>query len=65
MDHDYELANTDRYKNDILTLDTLLKPASYYASIRPLNFGREESIRVDKAAAKASKPAATEQTSTN
>jgi len=65
MDHDYELANADRYKNDVLTLETLLKPASYYASIRPLNFAREEAARVEKAAAKASKPAATEQTTTN
>jgi len=65
MDHDYELANTDRYKNDILNLETLLKPASYYASIRPLNFAREEIARTEKAAAKAVKPAGTEQTSTN
>ncbi len=53
MDHDYELANTNRETNNIWNLDRLLKPASYYAEIRPLNYSREEAEKAEKAAAKA------------
>ena len=56
MDHNYELANTDKYENNIFTLDKLLKPASYYASIRPTSYSREEAARTEKAASKAAKP---------
>jgi NADH-quinone oxidoreductase subunit I len=56
MDHNYELANTDKYKTNIFTLDKLLKPASYYASIRPTSYSREEAARAEKAASKAAKP---------
>jgi NADH-quinone oxidoreductase subunit I len=52
MDHDYEIA---RYTRNLLNKDRLMKPASYYASIRPLNNAREEEARKAKEAAKAAK----------
>ena len=52
MDHDYELAVYDRHKNNIYNKEKLLKPVSYYASIRPLNYEMEEKERVAAAAAK-------------
>ncbi len=52
MDHDYEMAS---YSRTLLTLDRLLKPASYYASIRPRNFAREEEARKAKLASKAAR----------
>lgn len=55
MDHVYELANSDRRKNNVLDLEQLLKPASYYAEIRPLNYAREQAIKEEKAAARVSK----------
>lgn len=55
MDHDYELANYNRRDNDVLTLEKLLKPASYYARIRPENYAREEMIKSQKVAARAEK----------
>jgi NADH-quinone oxidoreductase subunit I len=55
MDHDYELASYDRFEAHIYDKDRLSKPVSYYAGIRPQNFGREEAIRAEKEAAKASK----------
>ena len=45
MDHDYELATYDRHKDNILNKERLLKPASYYAQIRPLNYAREEEAK--------------------
>jgi NADH-quinone oxidoreductase subunit I len=54
MDHDYEIASQAR---NVLNMDQLLKPASYYASIRPVNFNREEEARKAKEAAKAAKAA--------
>ncbi len=54
MDHDYELANSDRRKNNILHIEQLLKPASYYAEIRPLNYAHEQSKKAEKAAARSS-----------
>jgi NADH-quinone oxidoreductase subunit I len=65
MDHEYELANTNRFVNDVLDNEKLLKPASYYASIRPQNFAREEAIKAEKAAAKGGKSAVSEAASTN
>jgi NADH-quinone oxidoreductase subunit I len=56
MDHDYELANINRFQNDVLNKEKLLKSASYYSTIRPLNYAREEAIKAEKAAAKAGKP---------
>ena len=58
MDHDYELAVYDRHANNIYDKEKLLKPASYYAQIRPLNYEREEKARAEAAAAKAAKAAA-------
>ena len=55
MDHDYEIAS---YMRNIMDLDRLLKPASYYAEIRPLNATREEEARKAKEAAKAARAAA-------
>jgi NADH-quinone oxidoreductase subunit I len=39
----------------VYNLDKLLKPASYYAGIRPENYNREEEARKAKEAAKAAK----------
>jgi NADH-quinone oxidoreductase subunit I len=52
MDHDFEIAS---YGRNLLNKDRLMKPASYYASIRPKNNAREEAARAEKAAAKAAK----------
>jgi len=55
MDHDYEITTYDRFKDNIYTMDQLLKPASYYKEIRPKNFAAEEAIKAEKLAAKAAK----------
>lgn len=60
MDHDYELAVYDRQHENIYPLDKLLKPASYYAKIRPVNYDREEKARAEAEAAKAAKKAKAE-----
>ncbi|MCL4271289.1 MAG: 4Fe-4S binding protein, partial [Anaerolineales bacterium] len=52
MDHDFAIASYDR---NVYNLDKLLKPASYYAEIRPLNYTKEEEARKAKEAAKAAK----------
>ncbi len=52
MDHDFAIASYDR---NVYNLDKLLKSASYYAQIRPLNYNREEEARKAKEAAKAAK----------
>lgn len=52
MDHDFELSS---YGRNLLNKEQLMKPASYYASIRPKNNAREEAARAEKAAAKAAK----------
>jgi NADH-quinone oxidoreductase subunit I len=59
MDHDYEIASYDRFATNIYDKDKLSKPASYYASIRPVNFAAEETARAEKEAkaAAAKKPA--------
>jgi len=53
MDHDYEIATTDRMAHHIYDIEKLAKPVSYYASIRPTQYHREEAIKAEKAAAKA------------
>jgi len=58
MDHNYEMATYDRLKNNILDKEMLLKPASYYAEIRPVNNQREENARAEAEAAKAARKAA-------
>jgi NADH-quinone oxidoreductase subunit I len=55
MDHDFAIASYDR---NVYNLDKLLKPASYYAKIRPENYAREEEARKAKEAAKAAKAGA-------
>ncbi|MDP2777635.1 MAG: 4Fe-4S binding protein [Anaerolineales bacterium] len=52
MDHDFDIAS---YGRNIYNIDKLLKPASYYAGIRPENYTREEEARKAKEAAKAAK----------
>jgi NADH-quinone oxidoreductase subunit I len=58
MDHDYELSVYNRHKSNIFNKDKLSKPVSYYASIRPTNYQREEFARQEAEAAKAAKKAA-------
>lgn len=55
MDHDFEIAS---YERNVYNMEKLLKPSSYYQSIRPQNFAREEEARKAKEAAKAAKAAA-------
>jgi len=55
MDHDFEIAS---YERNVYNMEKLLKPSSYYQSIRPENFAREEEARQAKEAAKAEKAAA-------
>jgi NADH-quinone oxidoreductase subunit I len=58
MDHDYELAVYDRFKHNIFDKERLSRPTSYYASIRPTNYTREETARAEAEAAKAARKAA-------
>ncbi len=55
MDHDYEIASYDR---NVFNMDQLLKPASYYQQIRPINYQRNMDERKAKEAAKAAKASA-------
>jgi len=55
MDHDYEVASFTR---NLMDINELMKPVSYYAGIRPLNYAREEEVRKAKEAAKAAKATA-------
>lgn len=55
MDHDFELASLGR---SVYNMEKLLKPASYYKSIRPEQYERNEVERRIKEAAKAAKAAA-------
>lgn len=57
MDHDFELAVYDRWTNNIYDKKKLDRPVSYYASIRPTNYAREEAARAEAAAAKAERMA--------
>jgi NADH-quinone oxidoreductase subunit I len=54
MDHDFNIAT---YGRSVYNLEKLLKPVSYYAEIRPLNYNAEEEERRAKEAAKAAKAA--------
>ena len=58
MDHDYEIAS---YQRNVFNMEQLLKPASYYASIRPINYQRNADERKAKEAAKAAKAGAASQ----
>ncbi len=55
MDHDYEIAVYDRHANNIYNKEKLLKSVSYYASIRPANYAREEQARKEAEEAKAAR----------
>lgn len=55
MDHDYELSVYDRHIRNIFDKERLLKPVTYYASIRPTNHAREEQARLEAEAAKAAR----------
>ena len=46
MDHNYELAAYER-KGNVYDKVKLGKPTSYYASIRPINYQREENARLE------------------
>ena len=52
MDHDYEIAS---YERNVFNMEKLLKPASYYKSIRPLTYQVNEDARKAKEAARAAK----------
>ncbi|MCX6057360.1 MAG: 4Fe-4S binding protein [Chloroflexi bacterium] len=52
MDHDFDIAS---YQRNVYNLEKLMKPAAYYADIRPENYTREEEARKAKEAAKAAK----------
>jgi NADH-quinone oxidoreductase subunit I len=56
MDHEFDIAS---YQRNVYNLEKLMKPASYYAGIRPENYTREEDARKAKEAAKAAKAEAT------
>jgi NADH-quinone oxidoreductase subunit I len=58
MDHDYELSVYNRHEKNIFNKDKLSKPLSYYASIRPQNYAREEAARAEAEAAKAARKVA-------
>jgi len=58
MDHDYELTVYDRHSTNIYDKKKLSKPVTYYASIRPANYTREEAARAEAEAAKAARKAA-------
>ncbi len=55
MDHNFELASYDRFVEHIFNKEELDKPTSYYASIRPTNYAREEVIRAGKEAKKSAR----------
>lgn len=55
MDHDFEIASYDRTSAHIWNKAKLSKPVSYYASIRPTNYNREETARAEKEAKKSAK----------
>lgn len=60
MDHDYEISVYDRQKYNIFNKERLSRPVSYYESIRPTNYAREEAARAEAEAKKAAKKAARE-----
>jgi NADH-quinone oxidoreductase subunit I len=51
MDHEYEIAFTNRQSN-IYNQSKLQKPMAYYATIRPTYFAAEEAVRREKEANK-------------
>ncbi len=59
MDHDFELSVYNRHERNIYDKQKLLKPVSYYANIRPVNYAREEEARAAAEAAKAARKSST------
>ena len=57
MDHDFELAGYERMEANIHLKDRLLKPASYYAGIRPLSYALEQEAKAELAERKAARRA--------
>jgi NADH-quinone oxidoreductase subunit I len=57
MDHEYEISSYNRHRDNIYNKERLSKSASYYASIRPTNYAREEAARQAEREAKAAKKA--------
>ncbi|MGH2621868.1 MAG: 4Fe-4S binding protein [Anaerolineales bacterium] len=57
MDHDFELATYDRFAENIYNKAKLSKPASYYASVRPLNYAIDEAAIAEKQAKKSARRA--------
>jgi NADH-quinone oxidoreductase subunit I len=57
MDHNYELATYNRQKQNIFDKDALSRPVSYYASIRPNNYAKEEAARLEAEAIRAARKA--------
>ena len=57
MDHNYELATYNRQNQNIFDKDTLSRPVSYYASIRPINYAKEEAARLEAEAMRAARKA--------
>lgn len=55
MDHDFELAGYNRIDANIHQKERLLKPASYYASIRPENYALEQKAKAEAEARKAAR----------
>jgi NADH-quinone oxidoreductase subunit I len=55
MDHIYEMASYDRLSKHVFDKNDLSKPVSYYASIRPSNYAREEEARAAKAKRKSAR----------
>ena len=55
MDHNYELSVYNRQASNIYDKEKLSKSLSYYASIRPTNYGHEEQTRAAAEAAKAAR----------
>ena len=60
MDHDFELAGYERMEANIHSKDRLLKPASYYAGIRPLSYALEQEAKAELAERKAARRAKSE-----
>ncbi len=60
MDHDYELATYERMEANMHHKDRLLKPASYYAEIRPTYYALEQQAKAEEEAKKAARRKARE-----
>jgi NADH-quinone oxidoreductase subunit I len=55
MDHDYEQATYKRQETNVHDMERLLKPASYYAEIRPLHYAQEQQQRAEEEAKRAAR----------